>query len=105
MPGTKEGGIKARDTNFAKYGPDFYAKNGAIGGKLGTTGGFGSPHPGKDGLTGKERARIAGAKGGRISKRKPAKSLYLYDIEKDQNPGTIQLRDKPPVLDRLRHRG
>lgn len=34
-------------------------------------GGFASEKIGKDGLTGLERARLAGAKGGRISRRKP----------------------------------
>ena len=36
---------------------------------LGRTGGFASEKVGKDGLTGKQRAEIAGAKGGRKSKR------------------------------------
>ena len=40
MAGTKIGGQKAAATNKAKYGEDFYAKVGKIGGKIGTTGGF-----------------------------------------------------------------
>lgn len=60
MAGTKAGGIKAAQTNKAKHGADFYAKIGAKGGKLGHTGGF-AANP--------ELARIAGAKGGKISKR------------------------------------
>ena len=60
MAGTKEGGINARNTNYAKYGSDFYKKIGAMGGKNGRTGGF---------YANRELARIAGAKGGRISKR------------------------------------
>jgi hypothetical protein len=63
MAGTKEGGKKAAAANKAKYGSDFYAKIGAKGGKLGRTGGF-AANP--------ELARIAGAKGGRISRRKKA---------------------------------
>ncbi|MBW4818724.1 general stress protein [Rhodococcus qingshengii] len=59
MSGTKVGGLKARDRNLAKD-PDFYKKIGAIGGRLGTTGGFAAD---------RKLARIAGAKGGRISKR------------------------------------
>ncbi|KAB2587308.1 hypothetical protein BS297_00870 [Rhodococcus erythropolis] len=59
MSGTKAGGLKARDRNLAKD-PDFYKKIGAIGGRLGTTGGFAAD---------RKLARIAGAKGGRISKR------------------------------------
>jgi hypothetical protein len=47
-----------------KYGPDFYARIGAKGGKKGHTGGFAA---GKEGL---ERARKWGAVGGKISRRR-----------------------------------
>lgn len=60
MAGTKEGGKKAAATNKAKYGKEFYAKIGAVGGRKGHTGGF-AANP--------ELARIAGAKGGKISRR------------------------------------
>lgn len=40
MPGSKSGGIKARDTNYAKQGRDFYKRIGAVGGRKGRTGGF-----------------------------------------------------------------
>jgi general stress protein YciG len=60
MAGTKAGGVKAALTNKTKHGSDFYAKIGAKGGKNGRTGGF-AANP--------ELARIAGAKGGRISRR------------------------------------
>lgn len=60
MAGTKTGGRAAASTNKAKYGADFYARIGAMGGKKGTTGGF---------AANRELARIAGAKGGRISRR------------------------------------
>lgn len=60
MPGTKLGGAKAAATNKARHGADFYAKIGQKGGKLGTTGGF---------YANRELARVAGAKGGRISRR------------------------------------
>lgn len=69
MAGTKAGGKKAAAKNLAKD-PSFYAKIGARGGKNGRTGGFASQVVGDDGLTGAERARIAGARGGRISRRK-----------------------------------
>lgn len=42
-----------------------------MGGKSSTTGGFASEKIGKDGLTGLERAKLVGAKGGRKSRRKP----------------------------------
>lgn len=70
MAGTKEGGALAAKTNRKKYGEDFYARIGAMGGKIGHDGGFGSSKIGSDGLTGKERARIAGQMGGFKSKRK-----------------------------------
>ena len=73
MVGTLEGGRKAAATNKAKYGEGFYSRIGREGGKAGHTGGFNSDKVGKDGLTGRERARIAGAKGGSISRRGPAK--------------------------------
>lgn len=64
MAGTKEGGMKARATNLARHGEDWYSKIGRIGGQNGHTGGFAS-NP--------ELARIAGAKGGRNSRRGKAK--------------------------------
>jgi len=60
MSGTKEGAIKARNTNIQKYGEDFYAKIGSQGGKNGKTGGF---------YGNSELARKWGAIGGKISKR------------------------------------
>ena len=72
MSGNKRGGEAAARRNIEKYGPDFYARIGAMGGKKGRTGGFASMVVGKDGLTGPERARIKGQKGGRISRRTKA---------------------------------
>lgn len=60
MAGTKPGGRAAAATNRSKYGADFYARIGAMGGKKGKTGGF---------YANRELARAAGAKGGRISRR------------------------------------
>ncbi len=60
MSGTKTGGRAAAATNKAKYGPDFYAKIGSMGGKKGHTGGF---------YANRDLARRAGAVGGRISRR------------------------------------
>ncbi|MDR0397889.1 MAG: hypothetical protein LBH36_01760 [Candidatus Nomurabacteria bacterium] len=64
MPGTVEGGRKAAATTKAKYGKDFYARIGAIGGSLSRTGGF-AANP--------ELAKIAGARGGKVSRRGKAK--------------------------------
>ena len=69
MVQTKVGGKKAVKTIKEKWSVDFYREIGRKGGKNGHTGGFASDVIGRDGLTGKERAKIAGHKGGRISKR------------------------------------
>ena len=73
MAGTREGGLKARDKNIARLGKDFYARIGHLGGSKSIGGGFASEKKGADGLTGPERAKIAGRKGGLISKRGKAK--------------------------------
>lgn len=66
--GTKEGALKAVQTIKEKYGKDFYSRIGKKGGANGHgefyTGGFASN---------KEFARECGRKGGKISKRGPAK--------------------------------
>ena len=59
MAGTRAGGLKAAATN-KKNNPNFYRDIGRIGGQNGHTGGF---------YANPELAKIAGAKGGRISKR------------------------------------
>lgn len=66
MAGTKAGGKKAAAKNLARD-PLFYSKIGSHGGKNGHTGGF-AANP--------ELARIAGAKGGRIS-RPPKKTVSI----------------------------
>lgn len=63
MAGTKAGGRKAAEKNLQRD-PDFYAKIGRRGGQNGHTGGF-AANP--------ELARIAGAKGGTISRRRSKK--------------------------------
>jgi len=60
MAGTKAGGQKAAQKNLERD-PNFYAKIGKKGGMNGHTGGF-AANP--------DLARIAGAKGGRISRRR-----------------------------------
>lgn len=70
MSGTIAGGKKAAKTNKEKQGKDFYANIGRKGGKKSRNGGFASNKIGKDGLTGLERAKLAGQKGGLKSRRK-----------------------------------
>lgn len=60
MAGTLAGGKKAAETNKAKYGTEYYRSIGRIGGHNGHTGGF-AANP--------ELAKIAGARGGRKSRR------------------------------------
>ena len=60
MGGTSIGGQAAAKTNREKYGEDFYARIGAMGGAKSRTGGF---------YANRELARIAGSKGGRKSRR------------------------------------
>ena len=70
MGGTRAGGLRASQTNKAKYGKDFYANIGKLGGENGHTGGFANDTIiGKDGLTGRQRAIIAGSIGGKKSRR------------------------------------
>lgn len=67
MSGTLKGGKKAARTNYEKQGKDFYKRIGAMGGK--------APYEGKRGFAAnKELARIAGKKGGKVSKRKGIKN-------------------------------
>ena len=75
MPGTKAGGLKAAATNKRLHGEDFYARIGRKGGENGHTGGFAS-NP--------QLAKLAGAKGGRKSRRGPSqKTLFLLDSNKE----------------------
>lgn len=60
MSGTVEGGKRTAATNKSKYGKDFYARIGQMGGKLGRTGGF---------YANRDLARKAGQKGGQLSSR------------------------------------
>ena len=81
MAGTKAGGLKARETNLKLHGIDFYKRIGSMGGKAGD--------PSKKGFASNiERAKKAGAKGGKISKRGPAKK---HKAEADGNAGTTRI--------------
>lgn len=63
MAGTSTGGKAAAKKNIDRYGKDFYARIGAMGGRKGKTGGFAA------GKQGRERARKWGSVGGKISRR------------------------------------
>lgn len=77
MSGNQGGGKKAAATNRRLYGEDYYQKLGALGGKVGRTGGF---------YVNRELARTAGAKGGAISKRKPAKPIEKRKVPFYEGP-------------------
>ena len=70
MVGTKAGGQKAAATNKLRNGEDFYKRIGQKGGRNGHTGGF-AANP--------ALARVAGAKGGRISRRGKVKKVDYED--------------------------
>lgn len=74
MSGSRDGGRKAAETNKKKYGKDFYANIGRKGGKKShpETRYF-AMHP--------EVAKNAGAKGGRTSRRGPAKDTRAPHIK------------------------
>ncbi|MCL2038056.1 hypothetical protein FWG95_03580 [Candidatus Saccharibacteria bacterium] len=65
------GSKKAAATNQERHGENFYATIGRKGGKNGTTGGF---------FANRELAREAGRKGGRISRRGPAKTAKKINV-------------------------
>lgn len=76
MVGTKLGGLKAARTNKKLYGDSFYHNIGRQGGQKGHTGGF---------AANRELARLAGAKGGRISRRgKANRTTELLYVNKDR---------------------
>ncbi|TFB85824.1 hypothetical protein E3O44_12545 [Cryobacterium algoricola] len=79
MTGTKEGSRKAVATILARD-PGHFARAGRIGGQNGHTGGF---------ATNPELARIAGAKGGHISKRRPAVKV-IEVVQEDAQPVVIK---------------
>lgn len=87
MAGTKAGGKKAAETNRRIHGKDFYARIGAKGGRNGNTGGFAS-NP--------ELAKEAGRKGGKASKRGPAKDKLPHLTEADIR----EARKKHGLIDR-----
>lgn len=94
MSGTKEGGLRASATNKKIHGEDFYRRIGQKGGLAGHTGGF---------YARPELARIAGAKGGRKSKRGLSKKnmerinlakRYISEYQMTKNSDMLELAVK-----------
>ena len=72
MANTKAGGKKQKQTLLEKLGSEeavkeYYKNIGRMGGQKSRGGGFASEKVGNDGLTGQQRARLAGAKGGKAT--------------------------------------
>lgn len=96
MSGTISGGKKAAQKIKKLHGKNFYKEIGSKGGKRSSSGGFASQKVGKDGLTGAERASIAGAKRWTQSKRTPASIKELRErITEDSKLATV-LQDYLP---------
>lgn len=83
MVGTRTGGVKAAKINKERNGEDFFSRIGRIGGSHSRKGGFASNKVGKDGLTGRERARLAGAVGGKKSSRAGVRNGEGKEANKD----------------------
>lgn len=63
MAGNRQGGLKAAKTNKDLYGKDWYRQIGKMGGE--------ADYNGKKGFAAdRQRARIAGEKGGRTNRRR-----------------------------------
>ena len=71
MSGTKAGGLKAAATNKAKYGEDFYRKQGKKGGS--------AEHKFRYLQINPQFAAEIGHKGGTISRRGPAKAKEVVN--------------------------
>lgn len=91
MAGTKAGGLKAAQTNKQQFGEDFYKNIGSKGGKNGKGPGY------KGGFAAdNKRAKIAGAKGGSISRRT---SKYQKVFEENRNAIEATLKSKATLKD------
>jgi len=99
VSGNTKGGLKAAATNKKRHGKGFYAKIGSLGGKV--------KNPDKGFGGNRERARLAGAIGGRISKRPPV-TRRTHDLEVldastgDEVIGFYTMDGKPSPVYRLK---
>lgn len=75
MAGTREGGLKAAETNRIIHGEDFYSKIGHKGGSYGHTGGFASMP--------REWVSFVGSKGGRNRRGKGYTPHYAKRVLRD----------------------
>lgn len=92
MAGTVEGGFRTRDTNRAKYGKDYYANIGYLGGIV--------SHPETRPFTvDRQLAKRAGRNGGLKSKRGPAKAEKISQPKKSQPKKISQTKKKAKIRD------
>lgn len=70
MTQTRKGAKKAAATMKQRYGEDYFSTIGHEGGKQSAGGGFASNKVGEDGLSGLQRASVAGKIGGQRSRAK-----------------------------------
>lgn len=89
MSGTIAGGKRAATTNKKRHGKDFYEKIGALGGKLGHTGGF---------YADRQKAKTAGKIGGLKSRRggvviKPLPTEEELELIKSEGETKITFKD------------
>ena len=90
-PGHERAVTRWRKTMLERFGGEeglhkHMQEKGSKGGKLSTTGGFASKERGRDGLTGAERARLAGAIGGHMSSRAGVKNGEGQKHKKEIEP-------------------
>lgn len=83
MSQTSEGAKKAYQNRLTKHGVDALREMQSNGGKASSTGGFNSNKVGEDGLTGRQRARLASAESHRL--RHHSYNKDLLDGSDEQN--------------------
>lgn len=109
MAGTKKGAAKAASTNKKRHGDTFYKDIGSKGGRNGAGKEYRKGGSRASGFAADpELAREAGAKGGRASRRGPAKKTVMASLEKMDEPTRIakvnKLMKKFKVSERTAHR-
>lgn len=85
MAGTKKGGELAAKTNKLRHGPNFYAQIGKMGGRKSRNGGF---------AANRDLARIAGAKGGKKSRRGKKASITQVNASVSDATASDNTADK-----------
>ena len=107
MAGTAEGARKTAQKIKERYGREFYVRLGRKGGAAGGNGrGFACKRTDVNGLTGPERARIAGARGGSVGRR-GYKYLYekfgnrYYENRKTGKIEKVRIKDNRNILECL----